>query len=140
MNVGYDETSWYLDNLDVAWKEVYSKDPCKGWFGDISDELCETLVLGGHGEMWGETVDASDLAQTIWPRLAAIGERLWSPASTDPVTGDDDVPYIDPSTEARLLSFRCLLNSRGIAAAPVMNQDAREAPIGPDSCYNQRRI
>ena len=23
--------------------------------------------------MWGETVDTSDLAQTVWPRLAAIG-------------------------------------------------------------------
>ena len=29
MNVGYVPQSWYLDNLDVAWKEVYSKDPCK---------------------------------------------------------------------------------------------------------------
>lgn len=139
MNVGYDPTSWYLDNLDIAWKEIYVKDPCKGWFGDISDTLCQSLVLGGHGEMWGETVDASDIAQTIWPRLAAIGERLWSPASsTEGGIIDDDL--IHPDTEARLLSFRCLLNSRGIAAAPVMNQRARQAPSGPDSCYNQRRL
>jgi hypothetical protein len=28
--------------------------------------------------MWGETVDASDLEETLWPRLAAVAENLWS--------------------------------------------------------------
>lgn len=70
-NVGYDATSWYLDNLQVNWSAVYSNDPCH----DVPDSLCKR-VLGGHGEMWGETVDASDIEQTIWPRLAAIAEKL----------------------------------------------------------------
>ena len=50
VNVGYVDKSWYLDNLDVAWAAVYSKDPCEG----VPDDLCP-MVLGGHGEMWGET-------------------------------------------------------------------------------------
>ena len=70
VNVGYDKLSWYLDNLAVMWDAVYLNEPCTG----VPDDLCP-LVLGGHGEMWGETVDASDLQQTVWPRLAAIAER-----------------------------------------------------------------
>eukprot|EP01047_Picozoa_sp_COSAG01_P105984 COSAG01_NODE_35144_length_536_cov_1.160183_1_plen_54_part_00 len=34
-------------------------------------------MMGGGGEQWGETVDTSDLEQTIWPRMGAIAERLW---------------------------------------------------------------
>mmetsp|Transcript_19673 Transcript_19673/g.23397 ORF Transcript_19673/g.23397 Transcript_19673/m.23397 type:complete len:542 (+) Transcript_19673:41-1666(+) len=131
VNVGYDTQSWYLDNLEVAWDAMYSKDPCSGWFGEIPSDLCEELVLGGHGEMWGETVDASDLAQTIWPRMAAIAERLWSPADITNLNNTDPTQ--------RLMNFRCLLNDRGVASAPVLNAIAREAPSGPDSCYNQRR-
>ena len=69
VNVGYNAKSWYLDNLNVQWDAVYSNEPCDG----VPDDLCNAHVIGGHGEMWGETVDASDLEQTVWPRLAAIG-------------------------------------------------------------------
>jgi len=125
-NVGYDATSWYLDNLDVAWAAVYANEPCH----DVPDGLCHK-ILGGHGEMWGETVDASDLEQTVWPKLASIGEKLWSPrASTAAATS---------RTTERIEHFRCLLNERGIAAAPVNNKVARSAPAGPGSCLEQRR-
>ena len=53
-NVGYADHSWYLDNIDVDWAGVYGNEPCVG----VPDELCGRL-LGGHGEMWGEKVDAS---------------------------------------------------------------------------------
>jgi len=123
VNVGYDKLSWYLDNLNVMWDAVYMNEPCVG----VPDDLCDKHVLGGHGEMWGETVDASDIEQTVWPRLAAISERLWSPRNlTDTADAKD-----------RIQSFRCLLNRRGIAAAPVNNADARSAPPGPGSCFNQ---
>ena len=128
VNVGYADGSWYLDNLNRAWEEVYQRSPCQGIPYDRPD-LC-SKVLGGHGEMWGETVDTSDFDATVWPRLAAIAERLWS---TEDQTSDSKTAL------PRIQEFRCLLNERGIAAAPVNNADARSAPPGPGSCYKQRR-
>ncbi|KAJ9454645.1 Beta-hexosaminidase 1 [Diplonema papillatum] len=115
--------AWYLDHLDVTWETMYAQEPCTG----IDDNLCDTLVLGGGGEMWGETVDTSDIEQTIWPRLAAIAERLWSPRAVTSV----------PDATPRMRYFRCLLNRRGVAAAPTTNTIGREAPVGPGSCFDQ---
>lgn len=122
LNVGYNSKSWYFNNLNIKWDAVYSNEPCDG----VPDDLCP-MILGGHGEMWGENVDMSDIEQTVWPRLSSIAERLWSPRK-----------YTD-ATDAlhRIEAFRCLLNRRGVRAAPVTNADARSAPSGPGSCYKQ---
>jgi len=77
-----------------------------------------------------QTVDASDLEQTVWPRLAAIGERLWSPAANSASSA---------VAEERMEDFRCLLNRRGVKSAPVNNANARSAPPQPGSCLEQRR-
>ena len=107
------------------WDAVYANEPCRG----VPDSLCPQ-ILGGHGEMWGETVDASNLQQTIWPRLAAVAEKLWTPRAA---TADAN------AAAPRIARFRCLLNERGVAAAPVANAEARSAPTSPGSCLAQRR-
>src|SRR5438270_11389870 len=38
------------------------------------------MLLGGEGGRWGERVRAENVDWRIWPRTAAVGERLWSPA------------------------------------------------------------
>ena len=122
VNVGYVTNSWYLDNLGTTWDKAYGFDPR----GSVPPNL-QSKVLGGHGEMWGETVDPSDFDATVWPRLAAIGERLWSSV--------DDVDAARPRLEA----FRCLLLERGVGAAPLNNTLARTAPVGPGACTQRRR-
>jgi hexosaminidase len=117
-----DSSVWYLDHIDVLWQQMYTADPCNG----LPAENCD-LILGGETCMWGETVDTSDILQTIWPRAAAVAERLWSPRHYNDTT----------AALPRMLGFRCLLNSRGIPAAPVENQAARASPPGPGSCFWQ---
>ncbi|XP_015942301.1 beta-hexosaminidase 1 [Arachis duranensis] len=117
---------WYLDHLDVPWEDVYTAEPLEG-IRKVSEQK---LVLGGEVCMWGETVDTSDVQQTIWPRAAAAAERLWSPR-------DHTTRNINVTTLPRLQYFRCLLNRRGVAAAPVTNFYGRTAPTGPGSCFDQ---
>eukprot|EP00463_Aulacantha_scolymantha_P001674 TRINITY_DN2300_c0_g1_i1.p1 TRINITY_DN2300_c0_g1~~TRINITY_DN2300_c0_g1_i1.p1 ORF type:complete len:184 (-),score=26.62 TRINITY_DN2300_c0_g1_i1:170-721(-) len=116
--------SWYLDHINIKWDAVYGNEPCSA----ITDDKQCKLVLGGQGEMWGETVDASDFENTVWPKLAAIAEKLWSPRN---MTTDASLAL------KRIEQFRCLLNRRGVASAPVNNANARDAPPRPGSCYDQ---
>ncbi len=45
-------------------------------------------ILGGEATMWGEWVSPETIDSRIWPRAAAIAERLWSPRN---VTDIDDM-------------------------------------------------
>ncbi|XP_038679868.1 beta-hexosaminidase 1-like [Tripterygium wilfordii] len=118
---------WYLDHLDVPWDKVYEAEPLEG----INNASEQELVLGGEVCMWGETADTSNVQQTLWPRAAAAAERLWS--SEKAISSGN----ITLTALPRLHYFRCLLNRRGVQAAPVTNFYARTAPRGPGSCYEQ---
>jgi hexosaminidase len=67
---------WYLDHMLTA-EAHYLVDPLPEHSG-LSPEQA-ALVLGGEACMWHEQVTQESIDSRIWPRMAAIAERLWSP-------------------------------------------------------------
>lgn len=73
--------------LDLGWPAArhYAVDPMSGDAANLSREE-QQRILGGESCMWSEYVNAENVDSRIWPRNAAIAERLWSPAEVrDPV-------------------------------------------------------
>src|SRR5579864_8024245 len=74
--------------LDLGWPAArhYAVDPMGGDAASLSSEE-KLSILGGESCMWSEYVNAENVDSRIWPRNAAIAERLWSPQSvTDPAS------------------------------------------------------
>lgn len=72
--------------LDLGWSAArhYAVDPMSGDAANLTPEE-KQRILGGESCMWAEYVDAENIDSRIWPRNAAIAERLWSPQEvTDP--------------------------------------------------------
>ncbi|HEU5220359.1 MAG TPA: family 20 glycosylhydrolase, partial [Gemmatimonadales bacterium] len=66
---------WYLDHMLTA-EAHYLVDPLPPNNGLSEEEAAR--VLGGEACMWHEHVTQESIDSRVWPRLAAIAERLWS--------------------------------------------------------------
>lgn len=94
--------TWYLDHGfwgDTAyhkWSQAYN-----------SQLIGSPGVVGGEAAMWGELVDENNLDQKVWPRAAAVAERLW----TNPSTNN--------TVQNRMLEFRQRLIKRGITPESI---------------------
>src|SRR5712692_1132479 len=66
--------------LDLGWPVArhYAVDPMDGAAASLSPEE-KQRILGGEACMWAEYVNPENIDSRIWPRTAAIAERLWSP-------------------------------------------------------------
>jgi len=65
----------------------------------------EANILGGEACMWSEMVNRMTLESRVWPRAAAIAEKLWAPSS---LTDDTDDMY------RRLMVLDDRLERRGL--------------------------
>jgi hexosaminidase len=67
---------YYIDLIFPAAKH-YLADPIPQNTTMTAEEAKH--VLGGEATMWGEWVSPETIDSRVWPRTAAIAERLWSP-------------------------------------------------------------
>lgn len=70
---------YYLDLLQSSGQH-YAVDPLQGDAAALDPEE-QARILGGEAAQWEELVTEETLDAKLWPRLAAIAERFWSPQS-----------------------------------------------------------
>jgi hexosaminidase len=73
---------YYLDYMRTA-AQHYSVDPIRPDSALTPEQ--EARILGGEACMWGEYISQENIDSRIWPRMAAIAERFWSPRTVTDV-------------------------------------------------------
>jgi hexosaminidase len=103
---GYRGLLSYGYYLDLMWPTArhYAIDPMSGAAATLTPEQ-KALILGGESCQWAEWVTPENVDSHIWPRNAAIAERLWSP---------QDVTDVN-SMYARMRAVSLELESLGLA-------------------------
>ncbi|XP_065169045.1 chitooligosaccharidolytic beta-N-acetylglucosaminidase-like [Atheta coriaria] len=62
----------------IGWQKVYENSPAK-----IAGNKYKNLMMGAEATLWTEQADDTVIDSRLWPRAAAMAERLWSePEST----------------------------------------------------------
>jgi hexosaminidase len=88
----------------------------------------ERRIVGGEGAMWAEAVSAGTVDSRIWPRAAAIAEKLWSPAE---LTDDVDDMYRRLDSVSTFLTMRGVTHESAYPAAlhDLLGSDADVVPL-----------
>ncbi|TNV80821.1 hypothetical protein FGO68_gene13254 [Halteria grandinella] len=108
----YGEKAW-CDPFKTWWK-IYSFDP--------SDYITGTQCLGSEIAVWSELNGDQNLNVKLWPRGAAMADKLWS----------DKVPTDLVAIVQRQVAFAEYLNDRGIATSSVVG---RWCEKNADHCF-----
>ena len=82
-NSGILSFGYYID-LNESAAQHYAVDPLEKATASLTPEQ-QSHILGGEATMWSEYVTLENIYSRIWPRTAAIAERLWSPQDTKDV-------------------------------------------------------
>ncbi|XP_049868022.1 chitooligosaccharidolytic beta-N-acetylglucosaminidase [Pectinophora gossypiella] len=97
----------------IGWQKVYDNSP-----GEIAGGY-KSQILGGEAALWSEQADTAALDGRLWPRAAALAERLWS----EPETKWEEA-------EERMLHIRERLVRMGIQADTLQ----------PEWCYQNEGL
>ena len=95
-------SGYYLDAIQPA-EQHYLVDPLSGAGATLTAEQ-QKLILGGEACMWEEFASDESIESRIWPRAAAIAERLWSPQQVQDVD----------SMSRRMAAFSARLEQLGL--------------------------
>jgi hexosaminidase len=76
-------SGYYLDAMAPA-KKYYSVDPMSNADATLTVDQ-QKRILGGEACMWAEFITDDNIDSRIWPRVAAISERLWSASQVQDV-------------------------------------------------------
>ena len=125
---------YYLDHLSPA-SYHYGIDPLADTAQKLAPEQA-SRILGGEACMWAEYVDAETVDSRIWPRAAAIAERLWSPKETT----DVDSMYARMEAVSRVLEWTGVEHRANYG--PMLDRLAAGRPAEPlrilaDACEAQ---
>ena len=114
---------YYLD-LNFSAASAYLADPLPPDSPLTPAE--QALVLGGEAAMWTEFADSVVVDSRIWPRAAAVAERLWSPRAATQNVAD---------MYRRLGSLSAQLETLGLrhrrAPEQLLKQLAGSSSVGP---------
>jgi len=94
--------------LDLGWSAArhYAVDPMSGDAANLFVEE-KQRILGGESCMWTEYVSPENVDSRIWPRNAAIAERLWSPQEVrDPASMYTRLDFVSARLEWLGLTHR----------------------------------
>ena len=132
-------SGYYLDLIEPASRH-YRVDPLEGATAGLTKEE-QARILGGEACMWVEFADPGNVDSRIWPRLAAIAERLWSPQGVK----DVDSMYRRLAVVSRELGFtglthqsnRFLMLERLTKMKPVGSLAALDSILEPVKGYTR---
>ena len=118
--------SWgyYLDHVSPA-SFHYGVDPLGGPDAAKLTPEQAARIMGGEACMWAELIGQETVDSRIWPRMAAIAERLWSPQDVT----DIDSMYARLEPISRNLQYTGILHRANFE--PMLDRLAGDRPVEP---------
>jgi len=120
-------SGWYMDVVG-EWDKMYADGPLQR--ARISPDAPEAPYLwGGESAMWAEKTDRGNAQCRVWPRAAAVAERLWTPPGAVSMSGGAARAegFAVAAAVERLALFAARVRGSGRAEASTLGLAADDA-------------